>query len=154
MLGAPENQVHASLTRLADEFGPAPSASPNLINASLSTVIDDIVEPRTPAEACLAPTLALLGWAGEGRRIHEALPHFERIGDIEGLRSVLSRLGYDTAQRATKLSEIAPAMMPCLFSGDGTDATLIAERNPDGSLLAFIGERASWEHLEPGNRKG
>ncbi len=64
VLGAPENQVHASLTRLADEFGPAPSASPSLINASLSTVIDDIVEPGP----CRGVPRTNVGFARLGRR--------------------------------------------------------------------------------------
>ena len=64
------------------------------VTTPLVVDINEIVQPQTPAEACLAPTLALFGWAGEARRIREALPHFDRIENIEALRLVLTLLGY------------------------------------------------------------
>jgi len=148
-----ENVVHAGLARIAKEFERG-SHDPELpIDTSLFSVINKIVEPQTPAEACLAPTLALFGWAGEGRRIRETLPHFDRINDIEGLRSVLDRLGYGTSREVSKLSEIPPDFMPCLFSRDGIDVTLVVERRSDGTLLAFSG-RATWEFLNVSDQSG
>ena len=148
-----ENVVHAGLARIAKEFERG-SHDPELpINTSLFSAINKIVEPQTPAEACLAPTLALFGWAGEGRRIRETLPHFDRINDIEGLRSVLDRLGYGTSREVSKLSEIPPDFMPCLFSRDGIDVTLVVERRSDGTLLAFSG-RATWEFLNVSDQSG
>jgi ATP-binding cassette subfamily C protein LapB len=152
--GVPENPVHASLARIAEEFESVRRGSPHAPDTSLVSVINDIVDPQTPAEACLAPTLALFGWAGEGRRIREALPHFDRIDDIEDLRSVLDRLGYGTSREAVKLSGLRPDFMPCLFSRDGIDVTLIVERNPDGTLLAFAGDRAAWQFLKPTGQNG
>src|SRR5271170_7116016 len=77
-----ENPVHASLARIAEEFSGALDDKLSAEKTPLVSDIDDIVRPQTPAEACLAPTLALLGWAGEGRRIREALPHFDRVEGI------------------------------------------------------------------------
>jgi ATP-binding cassette, subfamily C, bacterial LapB len=145
-----ENPVHASLARIAKEFASVRYTA----KVSLVSVINNIVEPKTPAESCLAPTLALFGWAGEGRRIREALPHFDRIGDIEGLRSVLDRLGYGTSREPVKLSEIRSDFMPCLFSRDGVDVTLIVERDPDGSFLAFVGDRAEWQFVKASEQSG
>ena len=97
--GAIENQVHANLARLAAEFGSVATDLSASAEESLISTINDIVHPETPAEACLAPTLALFGWAGEGRLIREALPHFDRIDNIEALRRVLSLLGYGTTAK-------------------------------------------------------
>jgi ATP-binding cassette, subfamily C, bacterial LapB len=146
----PANPVHASLARIAKEFESARHSD----NTSLFSVVNDMVEPKTPAEACLAPILALFGWAGERRRIREALPHFDRVSDIDGLRSVLDRLGYGTSREAVKLSGIRSDFMPCLFSRDGIDATLIVERDPDGTLLAFAGDCAEWQFLKSSERSG
>jgi ATP-binding cassette, subfamily C, bacterial LapB len=146
----PANPVHASLARIAEEFERAPHSN----KTSLFSVVNDMVEPKTPAEACLAPILALFGWAGERRRIREALPHFDRVSDIDGLRSVLDRLGYGTSREAVKLSGIRSDFMPCLFSRDGIDATLIVERDPDGTLLAFAGNCAEWQFLKSGEQSG
>ncbi|MBV9458554.1 MAG: ATP-binding cassette domain-containing protein, partial [Bradyrhizobium sp.] len=152
--GELENPVHASLARLAKEFsGPVDEHSPPE-EISLISKINDIVQPETPAEACLAPMLALFGWAGEGRRIREALPHFDRVEDIESLRLVLSLLGYGTRQRLVNQSAITNEAMPCLFSRDGTDVTLIMERDADGTLLVFNGSSASWEKHAPSHQLG
>jgi len=149
----PENPVHASLARIAEEFA-GPADEPLSSEIPLVAEINDIVQPQTPAEACLAPTLALFGWAGEGRRIREALPHFDRIEDIESLRLVLTLLGYGTTQQPIRLSEIADEAMPCLFSRDGTDVMLVVERERDGTLLTFEGSSASWKNLAPTNQLG
>ena len=129
-----DNPVHASLARIVEEFA-GPSDAQLSSGETLVTDINDIVRPQTPAEACLAPTLALFGWVGEGRRIREALPHFDRVESIEALRLVLTLLGYGTSQRSARQSEIANEAMPCLFSSDGSDVMLIVERHSDGALL-------------------
>jgi ATP-binding cassette, subfamily C, bacterial LapB len=149
-----DNPVHASLARIAEEFAGPSDAQLSSGETSLVTDINDIVRPQTPAEACLAPTLALFGWAGEGRRIREALPHFDRVESIEALRLVLTLLGYGTSQLSLRLSEIANEAMPCLFSCDGSDVMLIVERHSDGTLLVFDGSSASWKKLVPTNRLG
>lgn len=149
----PENPVHASLARIAEEFA-GPADEPLSSEIPLVAEINYIVQPQTPAEACLAPTLALFGWAGEGRRIREALPHFDRIEDVDSLRLVLTLLGYGTTQQFVRLSEIADEAMPCLFSRDGSDVMLIVERERDGTLLTFDGSSASWKRLTPTNQLG
>jgi ATP-binding cassette subfamily C protein LapB len=148
-----DNPVHASLARIAEEF--AGSSDAQLSSGeTLVTDINDIVRPQTPAEACLAPTLALFGWVGEGRRIREALPHFDRVESIAALRLVFTLLGYGTSQRSARQSEIANEAMPCLFSSDGSDVMLIVERHSDGTLLVFDGSSASWKKIVPTNQLG
>jgi ATP-binding cassette subfamily C protein LapB len=148
-----ENQVHAGLARLAEEFVGIPDGQ-SPAETTLISDVNDIVKPQTAAEACLAPTLELFGWAGEGRRIREALPHFDRIEDVEALRVVLTFLGYGTTQRSIKQSEIPSEAMPCLFSRTGADVMLIVDREPDGTLLAFDGSSAVWKQITPTNQLG
>jgi ATP-binding cassette subfamily C protein LapB len=152
--GIIENQVHANLARLAAEFGGGTFESSATAEDALIATINDIVRPETPAESCLAPALALFGWAGEGRLIREALPHFDRIENIEALRRVLCLLGYGTNGRFVRLSGIKPHAVPCLFTRDGTDVTLIVERESDGTLLAFDGGAAAWKKIEPAGQFG
>ena len=149
-----DNPVHASLARIAEEFAGPSDVQLSSGETSLVTDINDIVRPQTPAEACLAPTLALFGWVGEGRRIREALPHFDRVESIAALRLVLTLLGYGTSQRSARQSEIANEAMPCLFSSDGSDVMLIVERHSDGTLLVFDGSSASWKKIVPTNQLG
>ncbi len=109
---------------------------------------------RRPPKPVLLQRWLCFGWAGEGRRIREALPHFDRIESIEALRLVLTLLGYGTTQRSVRQSEIADEAMPCLFSRDGSDVMLIVERERDGTLLVFDGSSASWKKLTPTNQLG
>ena len=39
--------------------------------------------------------------------------------------------------------------MPCFYTRDGADVLLIVDREPDGTLLAFDGNSASWKKIEP-----
>ena len=150
----PENPVHASLARIAKEFADNPDSQSPPGDDALVSDINEIVRPQTPAEACLAPTLALFGWAGETRRIREALPHFDRVENLEGLRLVLTLLGYGTTPRSVRMSDITDEVMPCLFSHDGAAVMLIVERSPDGTLLVFDGRSASWKNLIPTKQLG
>ena len=143
-----ENPVHANLARIAEEFASS-NGELSPAEASLISEINDIVQPRTSAEACLAPVLALFGWAGEGRRIREALPHFDRINDVDALRHVLVLLGYRTTPRTVRLSEIPTDFLPCLFSSDDNEVMLIVERESDGKLLVFDGKTATWKMIAP-----
>src|ERR1700684_2746643 len=149
-----ENPVHSDLARLAAEFANVSDDLARSPEESLISTINSIVQPETAAEACLAPTLALFGWAGEGRLIQEALPHFDRIENIEALRRVLCLLGYGTNGRFVRLSGIKPHAVPCLFTRDGTDVTLIVERESDGTLLALEGDAAAWKTIEPAGQFG
>jgi ATP-binding cassette subfamily C protein LapB len=149
-----ENPVHANLARLAAEFANVSDEFSCSPEDSLISEINSIVHPETTAEKCLAPTLALLGWAGEGRHIQEALPHFDRVDNMEALRRVLSLLGYGTTRKFLRQSEIRSHAIPCLFTRDGTDITLIVDREPDGSLLTFDGKSASWTKIEPTKQAG
>jgi len=147
--GTIENPVHANLARLAAEFASVSDDQSCSPEESLISTINSIVRPETAAEACLAPTLALFGWAGEGRLIREALPHFDRIDNMEALRRVLSLLGYETTRKFLRQSKIKSHSIPYFFSRDGTDVTLIVDRDSDGALVAFDGKSASWEKIEP-----
>jgi ATP-binding cassette subfamily C protein LapB len=153
-LKAAANPVHASLARIAEEFAGRADDSLSPEETPLVSNINSIVQPQTAAEACLAPTLALLGWAGEGRRIREALPHFDRMEGIEALRVVLSLLGYGTTRRFVRQSEIGDEALPCLFSRNSSEVLLIVERYSDGALLAYDGGSASWERIVPTDHQG
>src|SRR5919109_4719932 len=96
--------VHAQIAEIARAFGatiagdgdrqdidPATHASDELLSH-----LAEAISPATAAEACLIPALTAIGWGGVVRDVQEALPHFDRIRDIEGLRSVLARLNYQT----------------------------------------------------------
>ena len=148
------NPVHASLARVAEAFATESDDTVLRSETSLLAEIDAVVCPRTPAEACLAPTLALLGWAGEGRHIREALPHFDVIDDCEGLCSVLVRLSYSATRNVAKLCELRSHDLPCLFSTEGADVLLVVDREPDGRLLVFDGKSRAWRFVEADNQSG
>jgi ATP-binding cassette subfamily C protein LapB len=156
------NPVHAQMAQVASVYGEtaAEAASAQQAEAAIATE-DELVSnlaalilPTTAAEACLVPTLAAIGWAGVVREIKEALPHFDRIRDVEALRSVLARLNYRTACARVNLANIRAAMMPCLFSEDGVNVWLVVRRAPSGELLLFDGAAGEWRRVEPPQIEG
>ncbi|MEO1331370.1 MAG: ATP-binding cassette domain-containing protein [Pseudomonadota bacterium] len=71
-------------------------------------------EDATPLESCLQTMLAALGWAGEARHVVEALPHFDQIEQLQVMRAVLARLGYQTQVFEQRLDAITPDQTPCV----------------------------------------
>jgi len=91
-----ENPVHASLARIAEDlrhFG-----SPFIVRGTplVVYIMTSSGPRRLPKRA--RPPLALFGWAGEGRLIREALPHFDRIESIGSPASCSHPLGLGTVR--------------------------------------------------------
>jgi ATP-binding cassette subfamily C protein LapB len=154
--------VHAQIERLAEAYGGATSDARNPTQLSPAVADNDVllsglaatISPATPAEACLVPALAAMGWVGAVRDVTEALPYFERIRDVEGLRSVLARLNYQTHRKPVNLASIHADMMPCLFSTDGVTVWLVVERGSSGELLVFDGALGTWRQVDPAHIEG
>ncbi len=106
------------------------------------------------AVACLRPLLSALKWAGEERHLQEALPHFDQIDGIESLRTVLAHLNYDTQPREMRLSELTPALLPCLFWGQDGERFVVLSVEEDGSLLVFDALKEDYAFEPADARKG
>ncbi len=107
------------------------------------------VDESSPAGACLRPILAALGWSGEPRHIFEALPHIDRVNDVEGLRAVLASLNFETAKIASSSNEISPAMLPCLLEKGGEELAVGLCISENGKLLIFDGVKRDFVEIEP-----
>jgi ATP-binding cassette, subfamily C, bacterial LapB len=153
-LESPANPVHASLARLAQAFAADSESAELPTYESILADINAIVRPRTPAEACLAPALATLGWEGDGRQLREALPHYEGVDDCEALCGVLARLSYGIKREMVQLSELRAESLPCLFCQSSTDVVLVIDQEPDGRLLIFDGATASTQLIKPRGQRG
>jgi ATP-binding cassette subfamily C protein LapB len=141
-----QNPVHEIFAHIANALSAQrPSFNNGQSAEQLALAIETLVAPVTPAEHCIAPTLACLGWAGEIRRIREALPHFDQVGDIETLRSVLVRLGYRTIPIAHRLADISDDRLPCLMTFDRESISLVAERQSEGNYLVYDGQQGAWQ---------
>jgi len=135
---SPANPVHELHTLLAGSF---------------QQIKKEQVDENTPAGSCLRPLLLALSWSGEDRHMVEALPHFDKVRDVEGLRAVLAALNYETEQRPLSSREIKPSMVPCLFCR-GDEVIVVLRVNDDGSLLTFDGKSRDFVEMTPKNRVG
>ncbi|KAA5599002.1 peptidase domain-containing ABC transporter [Blastochloris sulfoviridis] len=160
-----DHAVHASMARLERAFAPpdaapvapTPAATPTADGGTGGDPVDEIeaiVAPATAAEACLAPLLAALGWAGDARTVREALPYFERVADIEDLRSVLARLGFASNARRLKAGRLHDDMLPALLESDTGALSVIIDRNADGTLAVFEGDSRESRNVGPAALKG
>src|ERR1700686_1769661 len=148
------NEVHAEIARIAEAYGGKLSSISN--SRHIDSVEDDLllsnlaaaIAPVTPAEACLVPALAAIGWAGVVREVKEALPHFDRVRDVEALRSVLARLNCQTYSSPINLVDLGTDMIPCLFSTNGVDVWFVVERGASGELLLFDGVFGNWRLVD------
>src|SRR5437016_10637445 len=116
--GAARNPVHDDLRRIAAAYGTTISDAPD--PASADATAEDLllsslaaaITPETPAEACLVPALAAVGWTGGVRDVKEVLPHFNRVRDVDALRSVLARLNYETHGHPVSFATLTTGMLP------------------------------------------
>jgi ATP-binding cassette, subfamily C, bacterial LapB len=149
--------VRAQIARIAGAYGQTDSETPDprqpdqalAKSDALLSELAATISPVTPAEACLVPALAAMAWAGTVRDVREALPYYERIRDVEALRSVLARLNYQTHRKPINLAGIRADMMPCLFSTDGVSVWLVVERGSSDELLLFDGASGNWRLVHP-----
>ena len=122
---AGSNGVHDAVSLLQEQMK---ATSPKTETAELPS----------PALRCLRPALLAAGWTGHERHIQEALPHFDTVADIDGLRAVLARLNFETPLQRTTLAKLTDNHCPCLFTTDGHDVQVILSRE-SGGLLVFDG---------------
>ncbi|PLX38110.1 MAG: hypothetical protein C0606_07700 [Hyphomicrobiales bacterium] len=109
----------------------------------------DREEAETPAAACLRPLLTVLNWGGEERHLLEALPHFDPIRGVEGLRAVLHRVGYVTKERHTCTSALKSEQFPCIGLDEDGEPLVIVERQDDDRLLVFRGALGTFRLEKP-----
>ncbi|MFV2091747.1 MAG: ABC transporter transmembrane domain-containing protein, partial [Hyphomicrobiales bacterium] len=128
---APVNPVHSMRRQVLDAF---------------ETVRDSHTDMSGPAGACVAPMLAALGWRGEARHLHEALPHFDKIEDMLALRAVLARLNYTTTAQAMALQAVPAEMFPCLYETGTGEILVLIERTAPAGLLVYDGARCSYRY--------
>lgn len=98
------------------------------------------IDYESSAGRCLQVLLAVLGWGGDGRHLIEALPHFSKIDDLNGLRAVLTRLNLVATADTARFSALPEEKLPCLHqSEDGTVSVLLSVDAGAGTVTRFNG---------------
>jgi len=152
---------HSKVTKLGSEAAKLPGSSDetnavhelhSLLSCSFDQIKKEQVDEDTPAGSCLRPLLLALEWSGEDRHLFEALPHFDRVRDIEGLRAVLDALNFDSLRMSLSTAAIKPAMLPCLYC-QGENISVVLEINKDGSLLVYDGNQHSFKNIKATRKK-
>ncbi|SNY90139.1 ATP-binding cassette, subfamily C, LapB [Cohaesibacter sp. ES.047] len=106
------------------------------------------IDYHSSAGRCLQVLLALLGWGGDGRHLAQALPHFNTIHDMNGLRAVLSRLNFAAIAGETRLASLSNEKLPCLFEDqNGTVRILLSVNHGEGTVTCFNGATGAEEDI-------
>lgn len=144
-----------SLSAFSTEYDTAPSKATTAAPEDLSTRLSRYTNSKnavSPAEACLLPLLRALKWDGLERHLFEALPHLEAVETIFDLRSVLTRLNFQTNRARTKrLGSLTSENLPCLLATDN-DIMVCVARDENGQIRAFSGTQQAELLLQPGTK--
>ena len=81
--------------------------------------------------------LHLTGWAQGSRRIFEALPHADTVSSVAAFRSVLFRLGFNTAAEEASDENLRAEFLPCFIRGENGKVILAEKRDEDGDVLIY-----------------
>lgn len=91
---------------------------------------------RNPFQAALRRFLQAAEWSGERRRILEVLPYQQPIADLETLRAVLHRLGFETRAGGARLHGALAAHTPCIAMIKGRPIVILG-REGEQSLRIY-----------------
>ena len=134
--------------------GATPQVDADLLQAAFAVMgrhqVEDLRAP-TAYELCLGPYLNAIGWIGEPRRVVEALPHFDPVGDLNDFRLTLANLGVATQLRLERLDALPDDALPCVIDGDDGPVVLLG-RCGGGKYRAYHGSDGSWREIEAPQR--
>ncbi|GLQ06883.1 peptidase domain-containing ABC transporter [Sneathiella chinensis] len=102
---------------------------------------------ETRYAACLSPLLEALGWRGNPEQVVEAMPHFKTTMDLVDLRSTLANLHFQSSARKTRLKDIDPRLLPCLFDGPGGTVMVVVSGDENGYRI-FDSARQTYRTLD------
>ncbi len=122
--------------------------APESPDEDLSHLLDE-----SAVSACLIPFLRALEWRGELRHVAEALPHFDKVEDAHRLRGVLANLHVATREAKTRLADIDPRLLPCLFLPRRGSLMVLLERDGD-RFTVFDGAAAEIREIEAADTDG
>lgn len=136
----------------------APGASPqvgaDLLQAAFAVMgrhqVEDLRAP-TAYELCLGPFLNAIGWIGEPRRVVEALPHFDPVGDLNDFRLALANLGVATQFRLEQLDALPDDALPCLVDGEDGPVVILGRCGP-GRFRVFRGSDGTHQEIDAPQR--
>ncbi len=80
---------------------------------------------------CLKPLLHALGWRGDTRHLFEILPHCADDIGLADLRNILATVDYRSRPMRTRMRDLDPRLLPCLFVCHGRDPILVLDRQDD-----------------------
>jgi len=103
---------------------------------------------------CLPALLAGLKWRGASRRVAESLPHLADSLDLSGFRSIMATLGFDSDSYTTKLDNLDPRLLPCLFVPKNSAAKVVLDWTPEQGFRMFNGETVSVETVQDSREVG
>lgn len=108
------------------------------------------IDRRSAVGACLGPLLAAIEWAGEGRHLQEALPHFDEVNTLDSVRAVLARLNYETIPQARSMRSLKGDVLPCLFHADDGNYFVVIAREDTGTYVVYDASQNAFCHVDAG----
>lgn len=129
----------------APDIDDEPAAKlPEATRERLMSILDngsgEQIAGMSVAGACLAPLLSALGWTGEPRHLQEALPYIDNVEDVEGLRTVLARLNYETHGQKRSMRSLGGDQLPCLYLSEDGSLYVVISIKSDGEFRVFDGQ--------------
>jgi len=118
-----------SATAIAERWGQG--QAPDRFVRGLASGDDEALVTASPYARCLAPLLHALGWRGDTRHLIEILPHCAGNIDLNDLRNILATVDFSSRPLRTRMKDLDPRLLPCLFIRPDKTPLLILDRLDD-----------------------
>lgn len=131
-----------------------PEATRERLMSILDIGSSEQIAEMSAAGACLAPLLSVLGWTGEPRHLQEALPYIDNVENVDGLRTVLARLNYETYGQKRSMRSLGGELLPCLYQSKDGSLYIVISIDPDGQFHVFDGQAKENRSIFPDETPG
>ncbi|MBF0146568.1 MAG: ATP-binding cassette domain-containing protein [Magnetococcales bacterium] len=106
-------------------------------------------QPASDFAFCLIPMLDALGWRGAHQQLSEALPYQPDAMGYADFMNVMANLKFEGRSEKTRLSDLDPRLLPCLFIPEHPDRhTLVLLKSGSRELLVFDGGTGVFAQVE------
>jgi ATP-binding cassette subfamily C protein/ATP-binding cassette subfamily C protein LapB len=103
---------------------------------------------------CLLPLLDAIGWHGETRFVHEAMPVDMSTNDsLDNFLACMANLGYFSTRSKYSLRKLPSELLPSLFVGKDGVPKVLLRTDADG-VFAYHGGDSKYEVLSNSRSKG
>lgn len=109
---------------------------------------------HTELGSCLLPLLDALGWKGDQRQLHEAMPKMRGAFELGAFLNTMANMNYESVASRLSPCDLPAQVLPCLWVDDRGEAAVILKPVDNEKFLIYRGRDREYQECELSYDKG